>query len=257
MNPVFAAIDISPSYARGFVFSWSIASDFAEPGPWKFTIQESETPNGPWKDTSPALENMFFYSEPKPRLVPKDQVLCFRILLKTPSGQHISHVESPYCSLNRREFLLAREIMRKEILMQEKMSGVLSQIWYKAIFGPKCTYCSDFVLGDTKSSRCTHCYGTGHIPGYYGPFPAYISYAPMDRRKGMQSGEGVAEPYGTQGTVIGSIRLKKDDVIVDPVSNSRFFVGAVKNLVEFRRYPVIQSIELSEIAKTHMVYKLG
>lgn len=255
MKPVFAGINIAPSYDRGFVFSWTMESDFMDAGPWKFRIQEAETPAGPWKTVSPELENSFFYSESKPRVAPKDQNLFFRILLSTPDGRYESHVESPYCSLSRREFLLAREIMRKEILMQRKMSGVLSRIWYKAIFGPKCTECGDFVLGDTKNSRCLACFGTGHVPGYYGPFNAYVTYAPMERNKGMQQ-HMVEEPYMTTGTVIGSLRLKKDDVIVDPVSNSRFFVGTVRNLVEFRRYPVIQSVQLSEIAKSHVVYKL-
>lgn len=256
MKDVFERIDIAPSYARGFVFAWGMRDDFADPAPWKFAVQESETPGGPWKTISGELENTFFFSEKKPRIAPKDQTLYFRVLLKTPKGEYVSHVESPYCSLPRREFLLAREIMRKSILMQEKMSGVLSFIWYKSIFGPPCDKCGDFVLGETKNSRCPCCFGTGRIPGYYGPFPAYVSYAPMSRDKNMQRPSGVDELYQTTGQVIGSLRLKKDDVVVDPTSNSRFFVGTVQNLVEFRRYPVIQSIVLAEIAKTHIVYKL-
>lgn len=256
MKPVFSGINIAPSYSGGFVFSWDILPDFADPSPWKFRIQESETQAGPWKDVCGPLENSFFYAEKHPRLAPKDQTLYFRIVLETPKGRYVSHVESPYCSLPRREFLLAREIMRKEILMQEKMSGVLSYIWYKSIFGPPCTECGDFVLEDTKDSHCPGCFGTGRMPGYYGPFPAYVSYSPMERNKGLQRPHGVDELYTIQGTVIGSLRLKKDDVVVDPVSDSRFFVGAVRNLVEFRRYPVIQFVMLSEIAKTHVVYKL-
>lgn len=257
MKNVFERIDIAPSYARGFVFSWRINEDFADPDPWKFVVQESETPNGPWRDISDVLENTFFFSEKEPRIAPKDQTLYFRILLQTSKGKYESHVESPYCSLPRREFLLAREIMRKKILMQEKSEGVLSFVWYKAIFGPPCGKCGDFVLGDTKDSRCTRCFGTGRVPGYYGPFPAYVSYSPMERNKNMQNMSGVNEIYTIRGEVIGSLRLKKDDVIVDPVSNSRFFVDTVQNLVEFRRYPVIQSAMLNEIAKTHIVYKLG
>lgn len=257
VNDVFDRVDIAPSYSGGFVFSWSMLAEFADSDPWKFVVQESETPDGPWKSISPEIVNTFFFAEEGPRLAPKDQTLYFRIVLNTPKGEYISHVESPYCSLSRREFLLAREIMRKEILMQEKSSGVLSFIWYKSIFGPPCKRCGDFVLGDTKDSRCPHCFGTGHVPGYYGPFPAYVAYSPMERSKGMQKPSGVDELYTINGSVIGSLRLKKDDVVVDPVSNSRFFVDTVRNLVEFRRYPVIQSVMLNEIAKTHAVYKLG
>lgn len=257
MNPVFGRIDISPSYEGGFVFSWEMASDFGDSAPWKFTVSESETPNGPWSAVSPVLENTFFFSENKRRVAPKDQTLYFRISLDTPSGHYESHVESPYCSLPRREFLLAREVMRKEILMQRKMSGVLSSIWYKSIFGPPCPDCGDFVLGDTRNSRCKSCFGTGHVPGYYGPFPAYVSYSPIERDKKMESPDGVSEPYVVSGQAIGALRLKKDDVVCDPVSGSMFFVGVVRNLVEFRRYPVIQSFALSEIAKTHVVYGLG
>lgn len=257
MNNVFERIDIAPSYARGFVFSWSMDKNFVDPDPWKFTVQESETPKGPWHDVSEVLENTFFFSESKPRIAPKDQTLYFRIFLRTPKGEYESHVESPYCSLTRREFLIAREIMRKKILVQEKSEGVLSFVWYKSIFGPPCGKCGDFVLGGTKDSRCPRCFGTGRVPGYYGPFPAYVSYSPMERNKNMQNMSGVSELYTIRGEVIGSLRLKKDDVIVDPVSNSRFFVDTVQNLFELRRYPVIQSAILNEVAKTHVVYKLN
>lgn len=256
MTDAFERIDIAPSYSRGFVFSWRTLTDFSDPEPWRFIVQESETPGGPWKTISDVLTNTFFFAEKEPRVAPKDQTLYFRVLLETPKGKYVSHVESPYCSLPRREFLLAREIMRKEILMQKKSSGVLSFIWYKSIFGPPCKKCGDFVLGDTRDSKCPNCFGTGRVPGYYGPFPAYVTYSPMERNKNMQKPSGVDELYTISGRVIGSLRLKKDDVVVDPVSNSRFFVDTVQNLVEFRRYPVVQSAMLNEIAKTHVVYKL-
>jgi hypothetical protein len=68
---------------------------------------------------------------------------------------------------------------------------------------------------------------------------------------------GVKEDYSHNGRVVGTIRLKNDDVIVDTAADRRYFVDVVNNLTEIRRYPLVQQVKLNQIAVTHPVFKLG
>jgi len=257
MNP-FTLIDISPSYSLGFGFEWEVDPAFDAAGPWVFHVQEGPTQEGPWEDLSPALESTYAWSEGVQRLAPKDPVLYFRIRLTAGGKEYYSHVVSPYGDLARREFLIVRDIIRQELLQQRQMTGTQSVIWRKAIFGPKCTNCTDFVTGEPTTSSCPYCYGTGHVPGYHGPYPLWVTFSTDNRRKHMTDNDGteVKEPYSNVGRVVGTMRLKKDDIIVDTASDRRYFVDDIRNAAEVRRYPVVQLATLNQIASTHPVYKL-
>ena len=257
MNP-FRTIEITPSYALGFGFAWEMDPAFDAAAPWTFQLEESETQAGPWKALSPELVGVYAWGETGPRLAPKDPVLYFRIRLTAAGRTHYSHVMSPYGDLGRREFLIVRDIIRQELLQQRKMSGVQGAIWRKAIFGPLCTACTDFVTEEPTSSTCKVCWGTGRVPGYHGPYPLWVTVSPDNRRKHMTDNDqtGVKEPYANLGRVVGTIRLKKDDIVVDTAADRRYFVDDVQNLLEIRRYPVVQQATLNQIASTHPAYQL-
>ena len=255
----FQSVDITPSYARGFSFAWTLDPEFNAPAPWTFFVEEGPTQAGPWKTISPAIVNTYGWAEAGPRLAPKDPVLCFRIRLEAGGATHASHVVSPYGDLGRREFLIARDIIRQELLQQRKLAGIQCQVWRKAIFGPKCDACADFVSDEPTTANCPACFGTGHVPGYHGPYPMWVTVSPDNRRKHMTDNDqtSVKEPYSNVGRFVGTIRLKKDDIVVDTAADRRYFVDDVQNVLEIRRYPVVQQATLNQIAPTHPVFKLG
>lgn len=256
-NPIIN-IAITPSYANGFLFSWDVDPSFFEPGDWTFYVQQAETEEGPWSTISPPLINQFIWDQNEKRILPKDPILHFRILLQVGSKSYISNVISPYYSLPRREFLIVRDIIRQELLQQREMAGVCCDVWRKSVIGPKCTECVDFVTGEPLNGDCAFCFGTGRNPGYHGPYRIWATISALQRDKQMQNDQtGVREPYTHEARVVGTIRLKNDDVIVDTVSNERYFVDVVNHLMEIRRYPVVQSIIMNRIATSHPLYKLG
>lgn len=257
MNP-FRTVEILPSYALGFGFSWEIRPDFDKPSPWTFQVEEAETQDGPWTPLSPALVNTYGWAESAPRVAPKDPVLYFRVRMLAGGQFYYSHVAAPYGDLGRREFLIVRDIIRQELLQQRLLAGTPCQLWRKSVFGPRCADCTDFVTSEPTDAACRGCYGTGRVPGYHGPYPAWVTFTADHRRKHMTDNDqtGVKEPYANMGRIVGTVRVKKDDIVVDTAADRRYFVDDVQNLMEIRRYPVVQQATLNQIAVTHPVFNL-
>ena len=252
-------LTVQPSYAGGFSFAWEVAPEFIAPAPWTFRVQRGESHGGPWEDISPALINMYTWQSDERLVVPKDPVLYFRVQLTPVSGPAVySPVIMPYGDLGRREFLIVQEIMRKELLQMEQMAGVPIVLWTKSIFGPKCTQCGDFVLGGSCDADCSDCLGTGRTPPYHGPYCSWGTFSTSDRKKGMQNDQtAVSEPYTVQLRMLGSPRVKKDDVIIDIRADKRYYVDRIQNLTEIRRIPVVQNVVVNEIPSSSAIYRLG
>ena len=103
---VITRVDIIPSYAKGFSFSWEVSQALADAAPWAFTVEQAPAPTGPWTAVSPEIRGRTSWAETEPRRLSKDAVLYFRIRLKTATGTYCSEPRMPYGDLDRREFLL-------------------------------------------------------------------------------------------------------------------------------------------------------
>jgi len=256
----FESVSIVPSYARGFAFMWEISGAFTDPLPWVFSIEEGRSSVGDWTEITPpgGLVNQLSYAETEKRLVNKQLVLFFRVKLITPNGEYYSTVRSPYGELERREYLIVREIMRKEILQAQELSGVLGQLWVRSTFGQECTSCRDPVTGSIRNDECDHCFGTGRDPGFHGPYCVWLTFSPATRDKQMaQDGTGTREPYVYSVRMIGSPYAKDGDVVVDPRMDKRYHVDSVASATEIRRIPVIQTLVVREVPVSDYIHNLG
>ena len=164
----------------------------------------------------------------------------------------------PYGVLGRRDFLLDQEIMRKEVLSAKVMAGIEGRVWLKSVFGPYCTHCRDFASGSIQDGQCSYCYGTGRIPGYHGPYGMWLVFdvINVDKQMGTDNTE-LKEVWSTKVRAIGAIDLRKDDILVDPRMDKRYYVDDRQNAVEIRRLTIVQEVVIREIAISEAVYKLG
>jgi len=258
---VFTKMSIVPSYTRGFAFSWEIAPDFDDPLPWTFAIEAGQASvDTEWEELTPpgGVTNVFNWTEDAARLVNKKLVLYFRIRLITPNGVYYSYVRTPYGDLDRREYLIVREIMRKEILQAEKLAGVLGRLWIRSTFGAICYDCRDPVTGSIRNKNCDICYGTGRSPGFHGPYCVWMTFSTANRDTQMaKDGTGTREPYVYSVRMIGSPYAKDGDVVVDPRQDKRYYVDSVKSEMEIRRIPVIQTAVAREVPVSDYIHNLG
>jgi hypothetical protein len=259
MATPFTKVTVLPSYAEGFTFTWEISKGFADPLPWRFTVEEGPGSDGPWTALSPEVVNIFAYVEiDKRRVLTKDLVLFFRIKLETPQGTYYSEVRTPYGDLNRREYLISRDIMRREVLQQRTMAGIQAILWVKNIYGLKCPFCRDPITGDITTTNCKYCLGTGYLPPYTGPYHIWATFSPTSRNIEVKSdGEGLQQVYSWQVRMIGFPYVKDQDIVVDLAQDKRYIVDGIQHLMEIRRISLVQTLRVLELPMSDPVYKLG
>lgn len=254
----FSAFRISPSYLGGFLYSWEIGGGFNDRGPWKFRVQEGHTAEGPFFDISPELENVIAWRDAGGKhLVGKSNTLFFRAVMSTPDGVYISDAVQPYGDLGKRDYLLAREIIRRESLRARFLSGVECLLYVRSTFGPKCTHCIDPVTGDVRDSHCRECLGTGRCPAYFGPHRMMMSFSTDAAHSKDNSNDGTHETRTFEAMAIGNPVMKKGDVIVDTAQDKRYVVGISSVISEVRRIPCLQRIGLDEAPLSDPIYRIG
>ena len=162
-DPAIARFDVLPDYNAGFTFHWRMRGGFNDPSPWRYRVQFALSQDGEWVDFSPELVDVIAWKSPGPIRVNKSQVLFFRLVLDTPKGHYESDARTPYGDLARDEFLIAREIMRREVLHMSKMAGVECSVYSVANYGPRCRHCLDPITGYSRDNHCKFCFGTGKL----------------------------------------------------------------------------------------------
>lgn len=205
---------------------------------------------------SPAVEDAYVWKELKRNPVGKSDVLYFRLSLKTPNGTYVSPVIKPYGTLPRRDFLIAREIMRQSILHSKGMGGVECLVYITSTFGPKCTKCLDPITGMIRDSHCSTCYGTGRAPAYHGPYTSWVEFSPDVEHITETSQTGTTEKKSFQARMIGNPGLKQGDIVIVPSSDKRYYISKVSKTTEIRRVPILQDLILEEAPLTDKIYDL-
>jgi len=78
-------------------------------------------------------------------------------------------------SLRKREWLIARELIRRETMrLIKRRAGVRGWLLRRRIAGPVCTYCSSPETGQVTRPDCPYCYGTTFLGGYYPPQEMWV-----------------------------------------------------------------------------------
>ena len=247
---------ILPNFNGGFEFIWTIDPVFSDLFPWSFVVEEARVPGGPFVSISPSI-NVYRYKETTPRLISPDNSLFFRLKFTTAKAVYYSPVIAQHTQIDRDSYLLIREIMRKEVLQQHNLSGVLVESWIRASFGPYCD-CIDPITKDIITTRCPRCFGIGRVPGYHGPYITWCTFEPVQKSKGLQDDN--TEPdqtFKTSGRLISVPELKTGDIIIDRTTDRRFYVDSVQNLMELRRVAIVTNVALNLIPTSDSVYGVG
>jgi len=254
----FSSFRISPNYLGGFLYSWEIDGGFNDPAPWLFSVYLGDTAEGPWHQISPELVNVIAWRDNGGKnLYGKSNTLYFRAGLRTSRGRYFSHPVQPYGDLSRREYLLAREIIRRESLRARVLAGVECDLYIRSTFGPKCTFCIDPVTGDVRDSHCRKCLGTGRYPAYFGPHRMMLSFSPDTAHRKDNSNDGTHETRTFEAMAIGNPVMKKGDVIVDISQDKRYVIGVASVVSEVRRVACLQRIGFEEAPLSDPIYRLG
>ena len=254
-NPL--TLHVLPGYYSGFSFSWAVGGGLPDLGPWFFTIEESQGTGDTFVPISPRLKDTYHWADSVRRIPEKDANLSYRVRLETASDVYTSHPVGPWLDIKRRDYLLIKDVMRREVLHARTLGGTTSALWVKNIFGPRCTVCLDPVTNSVRNSKCPVCMGTGFAPPYHGPYQMWTSFSVSNAQlEFTEDGSGTNQDKPLSVRMIGSVGIRKGDVVVDSANDKHYMVMSSQDLAELRRIPVVQDLAVSEMPTTDIAYKL-
>ena len=157
--------------------------------------------------------------------------------------------------LKKHDYLIWREMFRRESLGLNKYIGTPGYLLRRMVSGTPCPRCLDEILNDPAEANCPVCYGTSFNGGYYSPqFIAgdWVNSPPVDDT--VLTDNGVSEASKTQIKTLSVPIAKFKDIWVDASTNTRYEIQK-RELGQFRGYSVTQILEVSKLPATDISYR--
>lgn len=252
-------LHVLPNYYAGHTYYWEVDPGFTDPGPWAFVVQSVDTgkqDTEDWADLSEPIIDMFSFSDEFKVVHTKDFNIMYRVVMTTPNGTYTSPTTGPYSQLPRKDFLIAREIMRKEMLDMREWGGVPTSIWKKTLSSDPCDKCLHPVTKQIIDPDCAYCGGSGLIEGWHGPYQTMAKFSPRKSNKTID--ELVTTDIQTFSVrILAYPFLIRNDILVDMTSDKRYSIEKVESAFEVRRIPIIYDLMVAELPPSDSAYKLG
>lgn len=242
---------------------WELNPQFHDLRPYVFQLQAGNTGNAnatDWIPVGSLATDTFFATDDTQREGNYGKTLMthYRVIMTTGSGfEYVSPPVHTYGQLWKRDWLLAREIVRKEQL-RHKFVSVDGFLLKRMRFGARCDVCLDSLTDNITNSKCPICNGTGFKVGYHPPVPLKADMNPEAVTELMRG----TEPPGPTAIVENFMRvtgfpaIAMNDVWVDGASDQRWAIGQVANMAEWRHVPLITTAKITLLPFTDVVYSI-
>ncbi len=240
---------------------WQLEPLFNDPGPYTFQLQFGrtglrDTPD--WKDIGGPVVNGFTATDSEWREGGYDILSHYRVKLTTPNGVYVSQAANCYGELTEKDWLLAREIIRKERL-RHRMVSVSGYLLKPYRYGKPCPRCRDQLTQEVTDANCDVCNGTGFEVGFHPPLalqcwdlsPETIQEDVDDQVKGS-----TRENAYVTARVVGFPALNKNDIWVNGSSDERWRVETIQVLAAIRGVPIVYSVKMGLLPFNNAVYAL-
>ena len=223
----FQYIHIKPNFSQGHLIDWGIDPLFSDPSPHEFVLQVSgdilfseilrEIPVG----------NSFFARDLPNFQQTFSGIINYRVKLTTPKGVYYSDpISSYFTPLTRRQYIVANEIVRKEILRMRKFSGVTAVVLKRKTYGQtvKDPLKYDPITGVALTSEKTN-FGNHLDTGYYDPVATMFSAEDgHDTTKLNPSGDGTINRSDMSVRMPGFPLVHYNDILIDVDQDYRYIV---------------------------------
>lgn len=169
--------------------------------------------------------------------------------------EEFSRIISLYHGLNEREFLIAREITRREVLRFERKIGLRAAILKRRVFGPACTECIDKLSRICKKSTCTSCFGTKYVGGYYDPVYVWAEVEELPVIKQI-SDISTTEEKTAYLRMTNKVLVNKKDILVDLSNNNRWELSTEPEMKKYRTVPILQKAKAAMVSPKSIINKV-
>lgn len=253
---VFDRILVIPSTLDGAQVSWELDTrNFKDAGPYNFTLQWAENNNASYIDVAGPTSGNFLVDNER-RLFSKLPYSVYRIKLVTAQDEYYSDPEPILGKWNRHDYLLAKDIVRREFVRLKKFTGTQGLYLGRKQWGTACNNCLDELTGMPTQAHCTVCYGTGYIGGYYTPVEFWVTEDTINMREQTDPNRNVTSDQVQMVRVVAAPYLTAKDVWINTTTDERWFVESKKELAVIRGRPLVTAVELRKVEPDNVVYTL-
>lgn len=232
--------------------SWEIVPTTEDLAQYRFVVQRSESPEGPYEDVSSPLQDVFTFRDHGVDQVAKWRVFHYRIVTKHVAGTFPDGV-SKFAFLTEPPDLTALEVMRLWELQLKTQIGRVALVFKRRTFGQNCPVCYDPIRGRQESPKCKTCFASNFRGGFFTPIPVYANFTPNAKILRI-TGIHDIKPSETVAEMSGYPIVGINDLVIERM-NRRWRVQDVRERSK-QRFVYRQVLRLMEIPKTEIEYEL-
>lgn len=257
-NFPFTSVDVDLRVRGKAIITWSLHPEFKEPRPYLFSLQKTETPANEesWQTVGSSVKEAVVLEDQTPDINSLNFRLFYRVTISVPASlkRYVSPPVPITGKLTGRDWTLIREIIRKERVRQ-KFAG--SPFWLlKRLYTGEDCECVDKMLDVSRDPSCKSCYGTGIKGGYV----LYDREIRMDttteqKKTTMTPQKGTDLQIVVAGRYSDVVPVDEGDVFVQQGRDKRYYVRGIRNLAEYKGYPIVQQLELHLIPPSEVIYE--
>jgi hypothetical protein len=258
-NP-FTSIDLKLDFGQGHLVSWTIDPLFEDEEPHKFVIEVSESPLFETILREHVIGNLPFGRDTKGLHQNFNNIIYYRVRLDTPNKSYYSDViDTNFAPLSRRQYAIANEIIRKELMLMTKFTGINISVLKRKIYGPSIEDKTvDPITGVALTDEAPN-HGNEKTKGYYDQIHSWMSNAGGQSINRLDpSGTGSVNRFIQQVRMLPFPIVNYNDIVIDVDSDLRYIVKEVDMVT----YPgtsiiLVQNVQLSLLPTSDPVYLIN
>ena len=240
---------------------WQLEPGFNEPGTRSFQLQYGRTglrDAADWTNIGDPVVDGYVAGDPTWHEGGYDLLGHYRVVLTTDNNTYVSQAADCRGDLTERDWILSREIIRKEEL-RNRLAAISGYLLKPYRFGVLCKRCRDPLTQEVTDSNCALCAGTGFEVGYHPPLAMQcwdLSPQSTDEHVDSQLKGTTRENAYVTARVIGFPALNNADIWVNSTSDERWMVESVQVAAAIRGVPVVYNVKMGLVPFNNTVYTI-
>lgn len=241
---------------------WELEPSFNVPGPYKFQLQAGYTGQNSaldWIDIGNQATNAYYLVDDTVREHSgKQQLTHYRVLMTVGGKNYVSNPQGPWGHMDKKDWLLAREIVRKERLRLDETSaaGYLIRKFHYGVINTKNT---DFLTNEITDSSHPESWGTAFKLGYHPPVNLPISFE-TETISHVRGGDNIADYNSRKDVLLGRVvafpDIFKEDIWVDAGTDQRYLIDRISIIAAWRKVPLVYQVELKLVEFNNTIYRI-
>lgn len=246
----------------GTQICWGLSKNYFPKEPLHFYVDFGRSGTDTWValNKEPIIDDCCF-TDPCQRTWEMLTDAYYRVRMLQPSVPDCPVVKSAPVRangrLNKKDWLVAREIIRKE-QVQARVEDAFGFLLKRKKFGQACPHCRDWDTKEIIDSNCPYCYGVGIIGGYYpGVQYSVTMEANWNRKLNVgQPPQGMHSNIVKQGRVTLYPSIDTKDIWVRGDNDERYIIDSYTVVASYRGLPLIAMATLKLAPATDIVYSV-